>query len=76
MTDTLPANGFHTRAEVAAYFGLSPRKISDLARANRIGIFAGKRGGYRFTDDDVQRLADAMRPVPLPKRDPRRRRGT
>ena len=64
----------HTQTvyEVAEEFRCSPRKISDVARANRIGANLGGRAGWRFTEADKLALWDAMRPVE--KVAPRRRR--
>jgi hypothetical protein len=49
--------------EVAEEFRCSPRKISDVARANRIGANLGGRAGWRFTEADKAALWDAMRPA-------------
>lgn len=56
--------------EVADEFRCSPRKVSDVARANRIGANLGGRAGWRFTETDKLALWDAMRPAPkvVPKR--------
>lgn len=49
--------------EVAEEFRCSPRKVSDIARANGIGAQLGGRAGWRFTEADKLALWDAMRPA-------------
>lgn len=58
--------------EVADEFRCSPRKVSDVARANQIGANLGGRAGWRFTETDKLALWEAMRPAK--KVTPRRRR--
>lgn len=57
----------HTQTvyEVADEFRCSPRKVSDVARANGIGANLGGRAGWRFTESDKLALWDAMRPTPV-----------
>lgn len=52
----------HTVYEVAEEFRCSPRKVSDVARANTIGANLGGRAGWRFTEADKLALWEAMRP--------------
>lgn len=49
--------------EVAEEFRCSPRKVSDVARANGIGANLGGRAGWRFTEGDKLALWEAMRPA-------------
>lgn len=49
--------------EVAEEFRCSPRKVSDIARANGIGAQLGGRAGWRFTEADKLALWEAMRPA-------------
>lgn len=58
--------------EVAEEFRCSPRKISDVARANGIGMNLQGTAGWRFTEADKLSLQEAMRPAK--KVAPRRRR--
>lgn len=51
-----------TVKEVAAEFRCSPRKISDVARDNSIGMNLQGRAGWRFTEADKVALREAMRP--------------
>lgn len=51
-----------TVKEVAAEFRCSPRKISDVARDNSIGMNLQGRAGWRFTEADKAALREAMRP--------------
>lgn len=51
--------------EVAEEFRCSPRKISDVARANGIGANLQGRAGWRFTEAEKLALWDAMRPAPV-----------
>lgn len=60
--------------EVAEEFRCSPRKVSDVARANSVGANLGGRAGWRFTEGDKLALWEAMRPKPAPA--VRRRRRT
>jgi hypothetical protein len=53
-----------TAAQVAAIFGCSRRKVTDLARAKGIGYNLAGRAGWRFTDADVDKLRRAMTPPP------------
>lgn len=59
-------------AEVADRLLLSPRKVREVAIKNRIGINAGGRAGYRFTESDVTALVEAMRPAAPVKKQRRR----
>jgi transposase-like protein len=52
-----------TRAEVAAEFRCSPRKVSEVARKHGIGADLGGRAGWRFTAADKSRLLAAMKPA-------------
>jgi hypothetical protein len=63
---------YQTTAEVAAAFRCSPRKVRTLAAAHGLGMNVGGRAGYRYSRDDVAKLAAAMRPDPPVRR--RRRR--
>lgn len=58
--------------EVAGEFRCSPRKVSDVARANSIGANLEGRAGWRFTEADKLALWEAMRPKQVAT--PRRRR--
>jgi hypothetical protein len=58
----------HTAAQVAAIFGCSKRKVTDEATRHGVGYNLGGRGGYRFTDADVEKLRKAMAPVVAPER--------
>ena len=49
--------------EVAEEFRCSPRKLSDVARANEIGAQLSGRAGWRFTEADKLALWEAMRPA-------------
>lgn len=49
--------------EVADEFRCSPRKVSDVARANGLGANLGGRAGWRFTEADKLALWEAMRPA-------------
>lgn len=60
--------------EVAEEFRCSPRKVSDVARANSIGANLEGRAGWRFTASDKDALWDAMRPKATPVVARRRRR--
>lgn len=53
----------YTRDEVAAWLRCSPRKVSDTARKHGIGADLGGRAGWRFSEDDKQRLLAALRPA-------------
>lgn len=67
-----------TRAEVAAEFRCSPRKVSEAARKHGIGADLGGRAGWRFTEDDKRRLLAAMKPTktrPSKPEDGRLRKG-
>lgn len=61
---------YRTSAELAAELRCHPKTV--LRRAKRLGIGLDLGGRYRFSDADVQRLLDSMRPAPTAKR--RRRR--
>lgn len=64
---------YRTTAEVAELFRVSPRKVWSLAAEHGIGLRVRGRAGWRFSDADVEALAEALRPVtPTPAR--RRRR--
>lgn len=52
-----------TRAEVAAEFRCSPRKVSQVARRHGIGADFGGSAGWRFTADDKRRLWAVMKPA-------------
>lgn len=52
-----------TRAEVAAEFRCSPRKVSETARKHGIGADLGGRAGWRFTEADKARLLAVMKPA-------------
>lgn len=62
-----------TAAEVAAEMRCSKRKVTDVASANGIGANLGGRAGFRFTEADVARLWEAMRPAPAVQRRRKRR---
>lgn len=62
-----------TAGEVAGEFRCSIRKVTDVARANNIGMNLLGSAGWRFTEADKLALREAMRPkVVTPTR--RRRR--
>lgn len=59
----------HTATDVAKVFGCNRRKVWDVARAKGIGYNLGGRGGWRFTDADVDQLRKAMAPpAPVQRR--------
>lgn len=62
-----------TIREVAARFGCSPRKIAQTANQIGVGINLWGAAGWRFTETDVQQIANAWKPKPATRRDPRRR---
>jgi transposase-like protein len=67
-----------TRAEVAAEFRCSPRKVSEVARKHGIGADLGGRAGWRFTEADKARLWAVMKPAkakPTKPEDGRIRKG-
>lgn len=67
-----------TRAEVAAEFRCSPRKVSQVARRHGIGADFGGSAGWRFTPDDKRRLWAVMKPAkpkPAKPEDGRLRKG-
>ena len=47
--------------EVAERLKLSEFQVRRLAHAHRIGINVGGSVGYRFTEDDIAALVDALR---------------
>lgn len=49
-------------AEVADEFRCSVRKVTDVARANNIGMNLLGSAGWRFTEADKLALREAMRP--------------
>ena len=62
----------HTAADLATELRCTTRKVTKEATRLGIGINLGGRAGYRFTDEDKQRLLDSMRPsAPV---SPRRKR--
>lgn len=65
-----------TAAEVAEQMRCSRRKVTDVATAHGIGANLGGRAGFRFTEADVARLWEAMRPAPAVQRRRRTRRPT
>lgn len=73
MSDVETKPEVQTAYEVADEFRCSTRKVTDIARANRIGVNLGGRAGWRFNRADVLALWEAMRP-PAPIEVPRRRR--
>lgn len=53
---------YHTTAEVAAIFRCAPDTVYKLARQFGIGIKLGRtNGGWRFSDDDLTALDEALR---------------
>ena len=65
----------YSTADIAAKMGgASAKTIRKRARALGLGIDLQGRAGYRYSDDDLERLIDSMRPAgaDAPKR--RRRR--
>lgn len=53
-------NALLTAREAAALLKCSPRKVTKTATEHSIGINLGGRAGFRFTEDEVGRLAEAM----------------
>jgi hypothetical protein len=63
----------HTTAEVASIYRCSNRKILETARTIGVGVALKGRAGWRFSDADVEAIAEALRPAAPVAR--RRRRG-
>lgn len=53
-------NALLTAREAAALLKCSPRKVTKTATENNIGINLGGSAGFRFSEDEVARLAEAM----------------
>jgi hypothetical protein len=52
----------------------STRKVSELARELGVGMNLGGSAGWRFTDDDVAAMRQAMTPAPSTVPEERRRK--
>lgn len=52
-----------TAKEVADRLRCTPRKVTKTATELGIGANLGGRAGFRFTEDEVERLRDSMRPA-------------
>lgn len=63
-------------ADVAELLGCGPRKVRKLAAELGVGYGIGGKAGYRYSDDDVQKMLSALRPAPAVERRRRRRHGT
>lgn len=63
-------SGMQTRAEVAAEFRCSPRKVSETARKHGIGADLGGRAGWRFSEADKVRLLAVMKPSKTKPKEP------
>jgi len=63
-----------TLAEVAAEFRCSGEKISDVAKAIGVGMNLRGSAGWRFAEEDVAAIREAMRPKPASTPVRRRRR--
>lgn len=64
----------HTTADLMAEFGVSRQTLRKRAAALGIGINFDGRAGFRYSDEDRQRLIESLRPAatPAPKRKRRR----
>lgn len=64
-----------TLRDVAARFGLTDgrKMIANLARENSIGLPIGGKAGWRFSESDVERLTELMRPTQTKRLDKRKR---
>lgn len=63
-------------ADVAELLGCGPRKVRKLATELGVGYGIGGKAGYRYSDDDVQKMLAALRPTAVVERRRRRRRNT
>lgn len=57
-----------TTTQVAAEFGCSNRHVRALANRLGVGMNLGGRAGFRFTDQDVDKIREALRPRPIQRR--------
>lgn len=64
----------HTTASLAAEFGIDRKTLRKKAGVLGLGIDFGGRAGFRYSDDDRQRLIESLRPVPIKKARKQRRR--
>ena len=64
----------HTTASLAEQWDVSVQKVRDLAAEVGVGLNFGGKAGYRFSDDDVQKMLAALRPAPVVQQRRRRRR--
>lgn len=63
----------YTTADVATKLGCAPITVLRRAKPLGVGINLAGRAGMRFSDRDVDRLVEALRPAP-PTTQPRKRR--
>lgn len=66
----------HTAADVAERLKCSKRKVREQGLAIGVGVALGGRAGYRYSDQDVDRLLESMRPAAPVEARRRRRRTT
>lgn len=63
-----------TTLHAAEVLDVSEWKVRKLAKQLRVGYNVGGQSGWRFTDAEIDRMRDSMRPSPATPQRRRRRR--
>lgn len=69
---TTPDEYPHTTADLALRFGISKTTVRKRASILGLGIDLEGRAGFRYSDDDLRKLIESLRPTVAET--PRRRR--
>lgn len=59
---------YHKAEDVAAMFGCHRQTLIRIAKRLGVGMNLGGRAGFRFSDDDVAVIREALRPKVVTKR--------